>query len=219
LPRIEWVVEAGVHDAADTVEIYKRIKPREYIGFEPDLVAHLRAVKRLEESHLKEKVSLFQMALSDKEESISLVTPTSLGAGQTQIELNQDGEIFAVPIFDFLDGKNNRGLLWLDVEGHAERVLRGAKNRLRQFSVMKIEVQMKYMDTNRKRDAHFVHRLLSRDFILVRAPIHPGFFGDVVYLRKDLARLTDRIVSIFLTWLFFALHYLVFILFKRNRRI
>ena len=81
LPRIEWVVEAGVHDAADTVEIYKRIKPREYIGFEPDLVAHLRAVKRLEESHLKEKVSLFQMALSDKEESISLVTPTSLGAG------------------------------------------------------------------------------------------------------------------------------------------
>lgn len=218
LPQIDWVVEAGVHDATDTVEIIRRVNPTEYLGFEPDFHAYKKALRKLETQNLKDKVSLMQMALSDERGFVTLVTPTSLGSGQTQVEGNQ-GEVASIPIFDFLVGKNNRGLLWLDVEGHAERVIRGARNLLKNFSLMKIEVQMKYMDANRQRDAYMVHRLANKDFILIRAPLHPGFFGDVVYLRKDLATITKRVNSFMLVLIFFTLHHLVYPLIRRNRHL
>lgn len=80
---------------------------------------------------------------------------------------------------------------------------------------MKIEVQMHNYKKHMPQDAFILHKLLKDTHVLVRAPLHPGIFGDVVYIRKDCARLVDWFIGIHVTMLFNFVHIILYPLLKK----
>ena len=53
-----------------------------------------------------------------------------------------------------------RGLLWLDVEGHAVQALSGATKTLRKITLAKIEIQMHDMSLGRNADLFSVIKII-----------------------------------------------------------
>jgi hypothetical protein len=103
------------------------------------------------------------------------------------------------------------GLLWLDVEGHATSALRGASKNLRYIAAAKVEIQMHDMNDALMADYHEVNNImLSSGLFPVRAPIFPGFFGDVIYLNKRELSLGDKIWSYTLRLQMWLLHDFVY---------
>jgi FkbM family methyltransferase len=211
--KIEWVIEAGIHDAADTVKLILSLRPNHYVGCEPDSEAFESAKNNLNyfnNHELSCVIEILPVALTERRGFVTLQTPTQFGDGNTQVKQDKDGKTLGIPLAELLLETSNDGLLWLDVEGHSAQVLKGAGETLNKFVLMKIEIQMHDIDSNRVRDFPTVHKLVKRSFYLVRAPIHPGYFGDVVYLRKEAAKFRHRLISYPLTLLFFFLHKTVY---------
>jgi hypothetical protein len=102
-------------------------------------------------------------------------------------------------------------MLWLDVEGHAVQALTGASDYLSNLAVAKVEIQMHKMSDARLADYCEVNEImLAHGLIPVRAPVYPGFFGDVIYLNKKESKFLDRIWSTALFFQMKLLHGFVF---------
>jgi hypothetical protein len=110
-----------------------------------------------------------------------------------------------------------RGLLWLDVEGSAASVLRGSLRTLNSVSLIQVEVDM---HTSKFRSANFakVDQILSKsNFKLIYGPLHPGYFGDAIYIKNIHLTGFENLRSFVLRGLYLALHRVVYPLSGRPR--
>jgi len=213
---IGWVVEAGVHDGADTQVLLNTFTVKHYFGFEPDPSAFRIANSRLS-SVLTNAVVIFPIALSDTKKTQKIIAPTGYGLGISQIsdDLSLEGYIVQSDLLDnYLGPMDNRGLLWLDVEGHSIKVLNGSKFSLEKFMICKIEVITHTIDISKKSDAFRIHKIMQQNFVLIRASLQPSYFGDLVYLRKDLIPIKLWFTGKVITLLFIFLHKFVYPILK-----
>lgn len=208
--KIEWVVEAGCHDGTDTLMINSKLNPTQIYAFEPDPSAFARA-KTLFEANLN-NVSLFPFGLSNEKRVLYFKFPDN-GAGTGLTILSTDGDV-SVPVERFDDvvqGLSFGGLLWLDVEGHAVKALQGAGDMLSLLSLAKIEVQMHDMNDLRREDFFEVYRIMNLAGLKpLYAPIHPGYFGDVVFVHKKFLTRIQVFYSRFLYLQMLLLHKVVY---------
>jgi FkbM family methyltransferase len=213
---IGWIIEAGVHDGADTQVLLNTFTVKHYFGFEPDPSAFRIANSKLS-GVLTNTVVIIPIALSDTKKQQKIIASTGFGLGISQIsdDLSLEGYIVQSDLLDnFLGPMDDRGLLWLDVEGHTIKVLNGSKFSLRKFMICKIEVITHTIDVNKKSDAFLIHKIMQQDFILIRAPLQPSYFGDLVYLRKDLIPIKLWFTGKVVTVLFIFLHKFVYPILK-----
>ena len=142
------------------------------------------------------------------------------GLGISQISNDPSSQgltIYSHLLDDYLHTMNNKGLLWLDVEGHSFNALNGSKVNLTKFIICKIEVQTHTIDSSKIQDAFRIHKLMNKDFILIRAPLQPGYFGDLVYLRKDKISMSIWVFGKAITTLFFLLHKIIYPLLRKPK--
>jgi FkbM family methyltransferase len=188
-----WVIEAGCHDGADTLKFLGLPNVLRVYAFEPDGVA-----ARIAEAKFKlygDRVDLRRLALMDKPGFIEVSSPTGeFGDGNTivgnfcsnQSELDSNIRYLRCSNLDTeLKDLNGNGILWLDVEGAAAKVLAGAANVLTSVNLIQVEVEL-HNSKHRKADFSKVNRILNKSkFSLIYAPLHPGFFGDAVYIKTQ----------------------------------
>jgi FkbM family methyltransferase len=210
---IEWVVEAGVHDGTDTEILLNTFDVKLYLAFEPDPTAFAIAEAKLRNNKLKRNIKLIPVALSDRSQFNKIVSPNGFGLGISQISNDPSSQgvtIYSDLLDNYLGTMNNKGLLWLDVEGHSLNALNGSKANLTKFMICKIEVQTHAIDSTKIQDAFKIHKLMYKNFILIRAPLQPGYFGDLVYIRKDKISLNLWVFGKVITTLFFLLHKIIY---------
>jgi hypothetical protein len=110
---------------------------------------------------------------------------------------------------------SENGALWLDVEGSAHLVLAGGQKTLGRIQTCQIEIDMHDISEYRKANYREVHKLMKRSaFSLLYAPIHPGFFGDAIYVKANLLSKSAKVRSLFLETFFILLHSYVYPLMK-----
>ena len=211
-----WSIEAGCHDGTDTLQMIQTLGLEQVFAFEPDVIAREKA-KKLLEPFLGTVVTLSHFGLSDISGRAELAKNVSFGDGSSQVRKiasSTPGEMSSISLMRLDDVKINRdsgGLLWLDVEGHAVQALAGAKSTLRRIDVAKIEIQMHYMSSTRIRDAFDVIQI-CRDAGLVPVyfPLYPGFFGDIVFIRRTRLKYVYRFFAIVNHSMFLILHKFVY---------
>jgi FkbM family methyltransferase len=208
--KINWVVEAGCHDGTDTVLINSKLNPSQIYAFEPDPSAFARAQALFERS--LNNVSLFPFGLSDENRVLYFKFPNDIkGTGLTILSTEGDVSVSVKRFDDVVQDLNFGGFLWLDVEGHATKALQGAGNMLPLLSLAKIEVQMHDMNDLRREDFFEVCRMMKVAGLRpLYAPIHPGYFGDVVFVHKRLLTRIQNLYSRFLYLQMFLLHKIVY---------
>jgi FkbM family methyltransferase len=195
-------------------------------AFEPDVVAADKAEKKF--IPYGDRVSLSRLALMDKPGYIHISSPTgNFGDGTTSIDgfyeqipnLASASELIPCTTLDLeVLGIEERGLMWLDVEGSAAKVLAGASRVLEFVDLMQIEVDLH--DTHH-RAANFqeIDRYLKgKNFAPIYCPIHPGFFGDAIYVRKTELGLAGRLRSKFLNFLMYVTHRVIYPLLQKPKR-
>ena len=214
----DWVVEAGVHDGTDTLKFAELPYVMKVFGFEPDYEALMRAEILLNE--FSDKVILIHKALSDREGISNLIFLDDIpGTGSTQIgEVN--GKVTRLGIVTTkldleIDPMSNEGVMWLDVEGHAVKVLRGSVNTLAFIKAAQIECELRDMGGERKRNYSEVIKLMRNSGLhLVNAPIYPVPFCDLIFIRTE--SLFYKWKSYYFKFLLFMTHRIVFkILYKK----
>jgi FkbM family methyltransferase len=174
-----------------------------------------------------ERVSLSRLALMDRPGYIQISSPTgNFGDGTTSIHgfyeeisnLDSGSELIPCTTLDLeLLDIEERGLMWLDVEGSATKVLAGASRVLESVDLIQIEVELH--DT-RHRVGNFqeVDRYLTgKNFALIYGPIHPGFFGDAIYVRKTELGFPGRTRSKFLDFLMYVTHSVIYPLLQKPK--
>jgi FkbM family methyltransferase len=208
--KIEWVVEAGCHDGTDTLLINSKLNPSRIYAFEPDPSAIARAQALFDGS--LNNVSLFPFGLSNENRVLYFKFPEDIeGTGLTILSTEGDISVPVKRFDDVVQDLNFGGLLWLDVEGHAVKALQGARNMLPLLSLAKIEVQMHDMNNLRREDFFEVYRIMRAAGLKpLYAPIHPGYFGDVVFVNKRLMTRIQNLYSRFLYLQMFLLHKIVY---------
>lgn len=204
--KVDWVVEAGCHDGTDTILMDRYLAPYKYFAFEPDPLSYARAKLLLETDF--SNVLLFPFGLSDVDSELFFSFPHGeQGTGSTILASEGDVPVSVKRFDDVVRDLSLGGLLWLDVEGHAVKVLKGACEMLPKLLFAKIEVQMHDMSKYRKKDIFEVCKLMKKAKMLpLYAPIHPGYFGDVVFVRTNLLSRAQVGYSKFLYLQMFALH-------------
>jgi FkbM family methyltransferase len=221
----EWVVEAGCHDGTDTLEFLKLPNIKRVFAFEPDDVAADKAQAKF--TNCKERVDLKRLALMDQPGFIEISSPTgNFGDGTTVISnfksvrpISGDNEkLLICSTMDIeLPNLTGRGLLWLDVEGSAADVLSGSLETLKSVSLIQVEVEM---HTSKHRKANFakVDKILSKsNFSIIFGPLHPGYFGDAMYLKNSHLTGWGRLKSLALKYLYLILHLVIYPLTFRPR--
>jgi FkbM family methyltransferase len=207
--HFSWVIEAGCHDGIDTLKFASLPNVTEIFAFEPDEVAMAEAQKRL--SGHKDLVQFSNLALMDKPGFVSIHDHHGeLGTGNTIFKFSRDSSVDALKCstidLEILNPKDG-GLLWLDVEGSPHLVLKGATTAMQKVVIAQIEVDLHSTSELRQANFNFVHKTMNKlGFALVFAPLHPGFFGDVIYIRKSKLSLLRRIKSALLTPTYIVLH-------------
>lgn len=219
---IQFVVEAGCHDGADTLTFLEDLKIQKVYAFEPDPLARLQAANNLD-AYLHHQVLLSSNALSNRSGAGEIIVDGSLGNGSSQIismqsEESESVKIKTIPLDDVSIVELENGFLWLDVEGHAVQALEGAEKSLRKIDLAKIEVQMHSMSANRPADAFQVIYLLRKaGLVPIYLPIHPGFFGDIYFIRQSKMRLHLRFLGKIRFYLFAILHKVIYPLLNKPR--
>jgi hypothetical protein len=113
---------------------------------------------------------------------------------------------------------NGNGLLWLDVEGAAANVLMGARNVLESINLIQVEVEL-HNSLYRKSDFSKVNLILNKSkFSLIYAPLHPGFFGDAVYIKSDFLGTLEKLRSRGVLAAYPLLHLLIYPALGKPRR-
>jgi FkbM family methyltransferase len=222
----EWIIEAGCHDGTDTLKFLELPNVRKIYAFEPDKVAADKAEDKFKS--WGERVEMRRLALMDSSGFIELNTPTGrFGDGNSIVGnfrnklLDPDSDLRYLKCSTLdteLKNLNGAGLLWLDVEGSAAKVLTGAAKVLTSINLIQIEVEL-HNSKHRKSDFAKVNRILKKSkFSLIYAPLHPGFFGDAVYIKTELLGIIERLRSVSLSALYLLLHIFIYPLIGKPRR-
>lgn len=205
---VSWI-EAGCHNGLDTKKMLSIFPNVLAYGFEPDRVAFSEASSNL--AAFGNRILLSHLALSDSVGELSMRIRDELGSGNTIFVKDSTESLEKIKcstLDDELRHKElGRSALWLDVEGHAVQVLRGAIRTLRFIDFAKIEVQMHDMSADRIADAFEVISIMKRGGLRPRfLPIHPGYFGDILFVRSSKMTLRERVVSFLYLFIFEVLH-------------
>jgi FkbM family methyltransferase len=196
IPEVQLLVEAGCHDGSDTVK-WLELGVKRVLAFEPDPVAFKKATQILAKYLADGRAVVFPHALSHQRGKIHLSYGLNRGDGNTQIQIDRHGaedsteNSWSRSLDDYLSQirkltqKKEVALLWLDVEGHALPVIQGATNSLTLIDVAKIEVEFKNISPSRQENwLEVVLSMRRLGFKIARADIHPGFFGDILFIRN-----------------------------------
>jgi FkbM family methyltransferase len=228
--QFDWIIEAGCHDGSDTLKFLELQNVLKVYAFEPDIRAADKAEKRYHA--YGGKVSFSRLALMDKPGYIQLSSPTgNFGDGTTTIQSYYEelpsftsiGDLIPCSTLDFQllnsqKGMRGRGLMWLDVEGSAAKVLAGASRVLEFVDLIQVEVDL-HDSTHRRGNFQEVNDYLKgKNFAIIYGPIHPGFFGDAIYIRKTELSFTGRRRSEFLGFLMRVTHRLIYPLLQIPKR-
>ena len=222
----QWIVEAGCHDGADTLKFLEISNVLKVYAFEPDEVAANKAEAKFKPHG--ERVNLHRLALMDKPGFIDVSSPTGeFGDGNSIVgnfrtdepELDSGIRYLRCSTLDAeLKDLNGDGLLWLDVEGAAAKVLTGATSVLKSISLIQVEVEL-HNSKYRKADFSKVHLILNKSkFSLIYAPLHPGFFGDAVYIKSEFLGTLEQLRSRALLSAYLLLHLLIYPALGKPRR-
>jgi FkbM family methyltransferase len=214
----EWIVEAGCHDGSDTLKFAAVDTVRKVYAYEPDPIARAIAIKRVSGSLQGEKVEIYPYALVEKKQTLTLLSNGGqLGTGSSQvlepskIEKESSYSIEGRRLDEVLIPHNNQGLLWLDVEGGALDAIEGARGLMNQFRLIQIEVEFQNMWGRRKKNYKDVIRFLNKqDFLLMYAPVSPGLFGDLTFVRREEASFMEKVRSLGLRIVLTLLHSIIF---------
>jgi len=208
--QIDWVIEAGCHNGSDTLILAERLNPNKIVAFEPD--SKIRNIAAELFLHHKLIVDLYEFALSDFNSTQYLNFMDGIeGSGSTFVAQTGSTPVQVVTLDSLNLNLDGGGLLWLDVEGHAVHALDGGSSTLRGLRVAKIEVQMHEMHLDRRADLFDVlKRMKSLSLAPVRAPLHPGFFGDVLFVHRTDMKIQQKIWSSILTAQLFIVHTLIY---------
>lgn len=208
--KLDFIIEAGCHDGSDTERLLMNLNEVKIFAFEPDSRARVKAESKLSR-FIPKQLLVSPYALSNYRGTAFLVYSGVKGNGSTQIS-NKGSEVVETRTLDeVLPSELHRGLLWLDVEGHSVQVLSGATKTLKKIVMAKIEVQMHDMGPGRKADLFAVMQIMEKSGLVpIYGPIHPGYFGDVIFLKYDEIRLKLKIKSFVLKLQFQILHKLVY---------
>jgi len=223
----EYVIEAGCHDGSDTIKFLSGKRFKKIFAFEPDSVAFNLATKNL--SGYLDRVVLKQLILMDKSGQV-LAHPLhgEFGSGSTIFTpvaafSKSKGTINPIGVScldDEVPNQGGSGALWLDVEGAALLVLQGASRVLKQIIVAQIEIDMHIQSGQRLSNYRGIVRLMkAQGFNLVAAPIHPGYFGDALFVKLEFQNIPDRIRSFFLQFTFIALHSVIYPLLRKPKNL
>ncbi len=229
---IDWAIEAGCHDGTDTLRIAGLPGMKAIFAFEPDSVAADIAQAKFD--GIPNKIKFVRSALWSKPGTVEMYSPTgNPGDGNSIFVFHEEHDdvnkkldvSFPCTTIDLeIMAHSSSGLLWLDVEGVPHIVLEGATTTLKNIAIAQIEVEMHKMSNFRTPPYLYstvqktiygsfiqVHKIMrTSNFKLYRAPIHPGFFGDVIYIRKELLSKIERLQSFVLTFLMLLLHRVVY---------
>lgn len=215
-PKI--LVEAGCHYAEDTIQLIEELDLTQIIAFEADPDAFEVAKRQLMGYR---DVLLFEFGLGDKPGSAALfvnnLEPEN-GTSGFHFEPSNPSEwhtrnieictLDGILVQHLLKGEpppQREIFLWLDVEGFEDKVLAGAAHSLKNVSVAQIEINMH--DSLRKANYLEVLRIMRNSgFILVFAPLHPGFFGDAVFVHKENIRIWKKLRGLILHATMVAFH-------------
>jgi hypothetical protein len=108
----------------------------------------------------------------------------------------------------------------LDVEGHAVSALSGMRETLQQVIIAKIEIQMHDMSLRKKSDYRKVLTILQNvELFPISTPIHPGYFGDMIFVRKDALSISMRLKSLLLRKQMIFLHTFLYPLLRKPKKI
>jgi len=222
----QWVIEAGGHDGSDTLKFLEMLNVLRVYAFEPDEVAATKAETKFKLHG--DRVQLHRMALMDIPGFIDVSSPTGeFGDGNSIVgnfrsnesELGSNIRHLRCSNLDTeLKDLNGNGILWLDVEGAAAKVLTGSAKVLTSIILIQKEVELcnsKYRNT----DFLNVNRILNRSkFSLIYAPLHPGFFGDAVYIKTELLNTFEKLRSRSLNAAYMSLHHIIYPALGKPRR-
>ena len=224
---IDWAIEAGCHDGTDTLRIAGLPNMKAVFAFEPDSVAADIAQSKF--SGNSSKIKLVRSALWSKAGIVQMYSPTgNPGDGNSIFLLHEEGSgegktidfSFPCTTIDLeIKELSSKGMLWLDVEGVPHVVLEGATATLKNIAIAQIEVEMHKMSNFRTRSFTQVHKIMrSSNFKLYKAPIHPGFFGDVIYIREEELSNFEKFQSSILTLSMYLLHKVIYPSLKKPKR-
>jgi FkbM family methyltransferase len=190
------LIEAGCHYGEDTKLLVEKLELEHTFAFEPDPDAFAKAKEVL--TGLP-NIELFPYGLGETQGSFSLFVnrsePENGTSGlefnvenseewtTTQIEVKTlDSVISGSEVFTSVHDR--KCFLWLDVEGFEHQVLKGSSLTIGKVGVAQIEINMH----NALRKANYLQVLsymYKQGFGLIYAPLHPGYFGDSVFLHHS----------------------------------
>jgi FkbM family methyltransferase len=216
--KFEWVVEAGCHDGTDTLKFLELPNVKKVCAFEPDQVAADKAEAKF--AMHGERVELKRIALMSYPGFIDLSSPTgNFGDGTSVVKHSEiihpdsasNSSILKCSTMDLeVQNLGGNGLLWLDVEGSAAFVLTGAEETLKSILLIQVEVDT---HTSKYRKANFseVDKILRESgFSMLYGPLHPGFFGDAIYIKRTYLNWYEQMKSGAIRHLYLTLHLIIY---------
>jgi FkbM family methyltransferase len=223
--HFSWIIEAGCHDGSDTLKFLQLRNVLKVYAFEPDAVAAKKAEDKFRA--FGDRVVFSRLALMDKPGFIQISSPTgNFGDGTTSIakhyihnpSTDSEVNLLLCTTLDIeLANLSDSGLIWLDVEGSAAKVLEGASKVLERVNLIQVEVNL-HNSIHRKSNFVEVDRILTREkFAIIYGPIHPGFFGDALYIKKSELSKVERVRSRFLGLLMHATHRIIYPLLRKPK--
>ncbi len=210
--EVLWIVEAGCHDASDTVELNFKYNPEHYFAFEPDPVAFLKAREILDSKSLM-SINLFQEGLGNENSTKFLnYLASGKGSGSTFVAEQGEEKVSICRLDDKLPTNlKEGGLLWLDVEGHTVKALAGMTATLKKINIAKVEVQLHSRNDNFEQDYAEVLTIFRQSgMVPVYGPLHPGYFGDIIFIRTSFLGLRGQLRSRLLSAQMQILHSFVY---------
>jgi hypothetical protein len=128
-------------------------------------------------------------------------------------------EIVVSSLDEQIPKQKGQGALWLDVEGSAVPVLQGASRILKQITIAQIEIDMHTQSKERIQNYRAVLDLMNAEgFFLVAAPLHPGYFGDVLFVKLKKRNILLRAKSLLLFFAMITLHSVIYPLLNKPER-
>ncbi len=216
--KFDWVIEAGCHDGTDTLKFLELANVKKVYAFEPDEVAADSAETKF--AKYGERVELKRMALMNYPGFIDISSPTgNFGDGTSVVKHSLEKQSYSESTSSLIRCStmdievqvlSGNGVLWLDVEGSAAYVLIGAEQTLNSIILIQVEVDT---HDSKYRKANFVqiNRVLRKSgFSMLYGPLHPGFFGDAIYLNSSHMNKYDQIKSLATLYLCLMLHVVVY---------
>jgi len=216
--NVSWIIEAGCHDGSDSKKMLDTPGVERLYAFEPDKVAREKAESLLS-SELGKRYNVSGLALMDKSGEMSIDYLEAPGSGNTQIGEkihSAPKSILATKLDDFPIPEKKDGMIWLDVEGAACKVLIGGLMTLQKIFVVKVEVEFHDMSPTRNANWKPITFLLKKQgFFIRKANINPTYFGDMLFVRRSCLSRSQIVKSTLILGLMLALHEVVYPLLRK----